>query len=257
MAPHKQTDIHSTAVFGKDVIVGGFTTIGAGARIGDQVEIGPNVHIAANTVIGDRCRIHHGASIGDEPQIQDFERDIQSSVEIGPGTVIREYVTIHRGGEEGSRTIIGQDCILMNCTHVAHDCKLGDHVVMANNALLAGHVTVEDRAFLSGLVGVHQFVRIGKHSMIGGLTKVSQDVLPYSLVDGNPARLISTNSVGLKRSNFKPKIRAAIKQAIKLLLQPDLNTSDAIEKIRDEIELHDEIEYLINFINSSTRGVTK
>ena len=145
----------------------------------------------------------------------------------------------------------------MNCTHVAHDCKLGDHVVMANNALLAGHVIVEDRAFISGLVGVHQFVRIGKHSMIGGLTGIAQDVLPYSLVVGNPARLISTNSVGLKRSHFKPKIRAAIKQAIKLLRQPDLNTSDAKEKISGEIELYDEIKYLIDFINNSTRGVTK
>ncbi len=257
MIPHKQTDIHSTAVLGKDVIVGGFTTIGAGVRIGDQVEIGPNVHIAANVVIGDRCRIHHGASIGDDPQIQGFERSIQSSVEIGPGTVIREYVTIHRGGQEGSCTVIGQDCMLMNCAHVAHDCKIGDYVVMVNNAGLAGHVTVEDQAFISGFVGVHQFVRIGKHSMIGGLTKIVQDVLPYSLVDGNPARLISTNSVGLKRSHFKPKIRAAIKQAIKLLRQPDLNTSDAKEKIRGEIELHDEIKYLIDFINNSTRGVTK
>ena len=257
MIAHKQTDIHSTAVLGKDVIVGGFATISAGVRIGDQVEIGPNVHIAANVVIGDRCQIHHGASIGDDPQIQGFERRIQSSVEIGPGTVIREYVTIHRGGEEGSRTLIGQDCMLMNCIHVAHDCKIGDYVMIASNTVLGGHVTVEERAFISGLVGVHQFVRIGRHSMIGGLTKIVQDVLPYSLVDGNPARLISTNSVGLKRSHFKPKIRAAIKQAIKLLRQPDFNTSDAIKNIRDEIELNDEIEYLIDFINNSTRGVTK
>jgi UDP-N-acetylglucosamine acyltransferase len=147
--------------------------------------------------------------------------------------------------------------MLMNYAHVAHDCVIGDHVMLVNNTTLGGHVTVEDRAFISGLVGVHQFVRIGRHCMIGGLTKIVQDVLPYSMVDGNPARLTSTNSVGLKRSHFKPKIRAAIKKAIKLIRQPDLNTSDAIKKIRDEIELHDEIEYLINFINNSTRGVTK
>jgi UDP-N-acetylglucosamine acyltransferase len=257
MTLHKLTDIHSTAVLGKDVIVEGFTSIGAGVRIGDNVAIGTNVHIAANTVIGDDCRIHHGASIGGDPQIQGFDRGIQSSVEIGSGTVIREYVTVHRGGEEGNRTVIGQNCMLMNSTHVAHDCRLGDQVMMASNTLLAGHVSVEDQVFLSGLVGVHQFVRIGKHAMISGMTKIVQDVLPFSMVANNPVRLISTNSVGLKRSNIKPKVRAALKQAFKLICLPDLNTSEAVAKIRAEIELHDEIEYLINFINNSTRGVTK
>ncbi len=237
--------------------VGGFTTIGAGVRIGDRVKIGPNAHIEANTVIADDCQIYHGASIGGDPQIQGFNKSVKSSVEIGAGTIIREYVIIHRGGEEGSRTVIGQDCMLMNCSHVAHDCKLGDNVMIASNSVLAGHVILEDRAFISGLVGVHQFVRIGKYSMIGGLAKIVQDVLPFSLMDGNPARLIGTNSIGLKRNNFKPNIRAAIKKAIKLFLQPELNTNDAIKEIRGEIEMHDEIEYLIDFVKNSSRGVTK
>lgn len=256
MTIHRQTDIHPTADLGKDVSVAAFTTIGRNAKIGEGVEIGSNVLIAANTEIEDHCRIYHGACIGEEPQILNFE-DVHSSVKIGSRTIIREYVTIHRGGKENAQTVIGHDCMLMNYVHVAHDCAIGDHVIIVNNTGLSGHVVVEERAFISGLVGVHQFVRIGKHSMVGGMAGIGQDVLPFSLVEGKPARLISTNSIGLKRSNFKPGVRAAIKNAMKIVRQNDLNTSDAVNKIKAEIEMLDEIRYLINFIDNSSRGITK
>jgi UDP-N-acetylglucosamine acyltransferase len=253
---HKQTDIHPTARLGQGASVAAFTTIGPNVQIGDQVEIGPGVFIGEGTVIGDRCRIYHGASVGGDPQIMNF-KDVPSGVEIGPGTTIREYVTIHRGGKENSKTVIGQDCMLMNYVHIAHDCDIGNQVIIVNNTGLSGHVIVEERAFISGLVGVHQFVRIGKNAMVGGMAGIGQDVLPFSMVEGKPARLISTNAIGLKRSNLKPEVRAALKKAIKIIRLPELNTGDAIKRIQEEIEMLDEIRYLIHFIENSSRGITK
>ena len=134
---------------------------------------------------------------------------------------------------------------------------MGEQVVIVNGTGLSGHVIVEDQAFISGLVGIHQFVRIGRNAMVGGMAGVNQDVLPFSIVEGTPARLLSVNAVGLKRANFKPPIRAAIKKAFKIISSPDLNTSQALKKISSEIEMYDEINYLLNFIKNSTRGVTK
>ena len=141
--------------------------------------------------------------------------------------------------------------------HIAHDCKIGNQVIIVNGTGLSGHVTVEDQAFISGLVGIHQFVRIGRNSMVGGMAGVNKDVLPYSTVEGTPARLLSLNAVGLKRANFKPNVRAAIKKALKIISLPELNTSQSMEKITSEIEMHEEIIYLLDFIKNSTRGVTK
>lgn len=254
MAIHANTEIHPSAVLGNNVTVGPFTSIGPNVRIGDDTEIGANVVISGEAVIGKSCRIFHGASIGGEPQIFQF-KDRPSSVEIGDRTVIREYVTIHRSGKENEKTLVGSDCLLMAYSHVAHDCRIGDNVVVVNYAGISGHVVVEDCAFISGLVGVHQFVRIGRYAMVGGMSGVNQDVLPFSLVTGNPAQLRDINAVGLRRKNIKPNVRSAIRQALKLVMAQ--NTSQAIESIEKEIELFDEIRYLVNFIKESDRGITK
>lgn len=236
--------------------MGPFTTIGSEARIGEGTLVGPNVLIEAGTVIGRNCKIFHGASLGGEPQILNFE-NVPASLEIGDKTVIREYATIHRSGFENGVTRVGNGCLLMAYSHVGHDCEIGNEVVIVNSTSLSGHVIVEDKAFISGLVGVHQFVRIGQYAMVGGMARINQDILPFSTVEGNPAQLYSANSVGLKRANFKPDVRAAIKKALKLIAQPELNTNQAVEKITAEIEMFDEIQYLINFIKNSSRGVTK
>ncbi len=256
MTVHPNTEIHSSAILGNNVTVAPFSTIGPDVRIGDNTEIGPNVLITGGAVIGKDCRIFHGASMGGDPQILGF-KDIPSSVEVGDRTVVREYVTIHRSGNENEKTRVGADCMLMAYSHVAHDCQIGNNVVVVNYAGISGHVIVEDSAFIAGHVGIHQFVRIGKYAMVGGMAGVSKDVLPFSLVTGNPARLMETNTVGLKRSNFKPKIRSAIKNAFKFIHQSDLNTSQAVDKIEKEIEMFDEIRYLIDFIKDSSRGITK
>lgn len=256
MTIHNSAQIDSSVILGKNVSIGPYSILESNVTVGDHTEIGSHVLICANTVIGSGCRIFHGAAIGGEPQIVSF-KDVSSSVEIGDGTVIREYVTIHRGAKESQKTKIGKHCLLMNYVHIAHDCEVGDHVIIVNYTGLSGHVLVEDHAFVSGQVGVHQFVRIGKFAMVGGRAAISQDILPFSLVEGAPARLLSTNSIGLRRKNFKPPVRAALKKALKFLQDPELNTSQAIEKIEAEIEMWDEIRYLIHFIKQSERGITK
>jgi len=253
---HSSAVIHSDAELAQGVEVGPFTTIGSKARIGEGTTIGPNVLIEAGTIIGKNCRIFHGASLGGEPQILNF-KDVPAPLEIGDGTVIREYVTVHRSGFENGVTRVGNGCLLMAYSHVGHDCEIGNEVVIVNSTALSGHVIVEDKAFISGLVGIHQFVRIGRNAMVGGMARVVQDVLPFSTVEGNPARLYSTNAIGLKRANFKPDVRSAIKKALKLVVQPELNTNQAVEKITTEIEMFDEVQYLVDFIKNSSRGVTK
>jgi UDP-N-acetylglucosamine acyltransferase len=253
---HNSAQIDSSVVLGKKVSIGPYSILGPNVTVGDNTDIGSHVLICANTVIGSGCRLFHGAAIGGEPQIANFA-DVTSSVEIGDGTVIREYVTIHRGAKESQKTKIGKHCLLMNYVHIAHDCEIGDHVVIVNYTGLSGHVLVGDHAFISGQVGVHQFVRIGKFAMVGGKAAVSQDILPFSLVEGAPARLVSINAIGLRRKNFKPPVRSALKKALKILMDSELNTSQAIEKIEEEIEMRDEMLYLINFIKQSARGITK
>ena len=260
--PFLTLSIHPSAIIdpdselGKEVTVGPFSIIGPNVNIGKGTVIGSHVVIEANTKIGKNCKIFHGASIGGEPQIMNF-KDVYSSVEIDDNTVIREYATIHRSGFKDGVTRVGKNCLLMAYSHLGHDCELGNQVVIVNGTGLSGHVIVENQAFISGLVGIHQFVRIGRNAMVGGMAGVNQDVLPFSTVEGTPARLLSVNTIGLKRANFKPNVRAAIKKAFKIISSTDLNTTQAIEKISSEVEIFDEINYLLNFISNSSRGVTK
>lgn len=248
--------VHPDAELDDSVSVGPFTVIEEGVKIGAGTRIGPNVLIGKNTRIGENCQVFHGASIGGDPQIAGF-KDVPSLVEIGEETVIREYVTIHRSMYENKATRIGHHCLLMAYAHIGHDCQIGNHAVIVNQTGLSGHVEVGDHAFISGMVGIHQFVRIGAHCMVGGFSGLRQDVLPYCMVEGVPARLISTNSVGLRRRSFSPGARTALKKAFKIIKEPDLNTTQAVERIRAEIENTDEIRYLTEFIENTSRGIIK
>lgn len=255
MTISKNATIDPSAVLGDNVSVGPYTTIGPEVEIGEGTVVGPSAVIEKGTVIGKNCRIYNGASLGGDPQILGFE-DVPSSVRIGDGTTIREFVTVHRSGKENGVTTVGDHCMLMNYAHVAHDCEIGNHVIVVNSTGLSGHVVVEDHAFVSGMVAVHQYVRIGTQSMIQGLSPIGQDVLPYSLVGDIPVRLIGLNSVGLRRRKVAPPVRTAIKSAFKILKESELNTAQAVEKIESEIELLEEIRYLIDFIKNSKRGFT-
>ena len=256
MPINSNTAIDPSAKIGKEVRIGPFSTVGPRVEIGDRTEIGPNVHIEEGTVVGADCRIFHGASIGGDPQIAGV-RDIISSVEIGDKTTIREFVTIHRSAKENEKTTVGRGCLLMAYAHVAHDCVIGDDVVLVNATSLSGHIVVEDRVFISGMIGAHQFVRFGKLSMTGGMSRIVKDILPFSTVEGNPARLIGTNAIGLKRAGIAPATRSALKKSISLIMHDQLNTTQAIKRIEEEIEMSDEIRYLINFVNQSDRGIIR
>jgi UDP-N-acetylglucosamine acyltransferase len=256
VAIHSNSEIHSSAKLGKDVRVGPFSTIEPGVQIGDRTEIGPNVHIKADTVVGADCRIFHGASIGGDPQIEGAH-NIISTVEIGDQTTVREFVTIHRSANENEKTTVGKGCLIMAYAHIAHDCVIGDEVVLVNATSLSGHIIVEERAFISGMIGAHQFVRFGKLSMTGGMSRIVKDILPFSTVEGNPARLIGTNAIGLKRAGMAPAVRSGLKKAISFIMHDELNITQAIKKIEKEIEMLDEVRYLVNFVNQSNRGIIR
>jgi UDP-N-acetylglucosamine acyltransferase len=252
--------IHPTALVSPDarlgvgVEVGPFAIIGDGCEVGDGCVIAPratlerNVHLAANVHVG------IGSVLGGDPQDLKF-RGEYTTVEVGDGTTIREYVTINRGTAQSQRTIVGSNCFLMAYVHLAHDCHLGDGVMISTATQLAGHVTVEDRAILSGLTAVHQFVKIGAHGFIGGASRVAKDIPPYLKAVGNPVRLYGLNSVGLQRSNFDPALIRELKRAYRLFFRSELNVSQALERAQSELEMYPEVKHFIEFVDNSQRGV--
>ena len=227
------------------------------AVIENHVEIGPDCEIGAYAVVkqytrlGARNRIFEHAVIGGEPQDVKFRRET-SYLEIGDDNIIREYCTFHRANGEGETTRIGSRNFFMVGVHVAHNCEIGDDNIFANEVALAGHITIEDHVFLSNNVGAHQFVRMGRYAMIGGKSKIVQDVLPFFITDGNPSRLRGVNSVGLRRGGFSEEERRALKEAYMLLFRSTMPIQDALRELE---QVDDEnVAHLVGFIRSSKRG---
>lgn len=248
--------IARSAIIGEGVEIGPYAIVGEGVRIGDHVRIGPFVVLESRVEIGPHCIIGPHAVIGAPPQ--DFSyRGEDSAVIIGERTTIREFVTIHRATGEGKVTQIGKECLIMAYCHIAHNCLVGNGVVMANGAMLCGYVTVEDWATLSGLSGIHQFVRIGRLCMIGGMSKVVMDVPPYTLADGHPARIYGLNKVGMKRRGFSVETRETIKKIYKFLTCSGLPLRRAIAELPklgyDAIL----VEEIVTFFTQSKRGITR
>ena len=254
---HETAVVHPNAKIGKEVKIGPYAVIGEHVEIGDGTEVGPHAVIRGWTKIGENNKIFNSASVGQEPQDLKFNGE-KSFLEIGDNNTIREFATIHRGTEEGgSLTKIGNNNLLMAYTHVAHDCKLGNDIVMSNSVNLAGHVEVEDSVVFGGMVGVHQFVRIGQMAMVGGDSKVVKDVPPYILVDGHPASTNGINAVGLRRNDVDPKVRKKIKEAYRILYRSNLSTSDAIEKMDQELDNSKMIEHFLRFLRNAQRGICR
>jgi UDP-N-acetylglucosamine acyltransferase len=238
------TRIHPTAI------------VEDGAVIGDDVEIGPHAVIFRHAAIGPRCRIHTGAVIGDVPQDLAF-KSVESFVTIGADCVIREHVTIHRGTKEGTKTVVGEGCFLMAHSHLGHNVQLGRRVILANGVLLAGYVAIGDSAFLSGNAVVHQFVRIGRLAMLGGLTAAAKDVPPFCTT--RPAMLsvvTALNVIGMRRAGMTPAERADAKEAFRLLYRANLNVTQALEAIRGRFQSGPAIE-MCDFIATSKRGICR
>lgn len=253
---HETAVIHPGARIGKDVEIGPYVVIGENVLIDDGTKIGAHVVIDGWTSIGKNCVIYPSASIGAEPQDLKF-RGEKSYVFVGDNTKIREFATINRATGEGEETRVGTDCLMMAYTHVAHNCTVGNHVVMSNAATLAGHVIVEDRAVIGGLAGVHQFVKIGRNAMIGGASKVVQDVPPYVIVDGHPARVSGLNNVGMSRSGISPEVRRNLKKAYKILYRSSLSLDQAIAVMEQELESCPEVEHFLRFLRNAERGICR
>ena len=230
------------------------------AIIEDNVEIGPDCEIGAFAVIkrftkiGARNRIFEHAVVGGEPQDVKFHSE-QSYLEIGDDNLIREFCTLHRASGEGETTRIGSRNFFMVGCHVAHNCVIGNDNIFANEVALAGHIVVDDHVFISNNVGAHQFVRFGRHAMVGGKSKIVQDVLPFFTTDGNPPRLRGLNSVGLRRAGFSETARRALKDAYRMLFRSGIPIEEALKKLE---QIDDEnVSHLIAFIRASKRGFTR
>ena len=238
-------------------MIGPYAVIGSGVTLGDRVRIDGHCVIEGRTRIGDETHIFPFVSIGLPPQDLKFAGE-ETETEIGRRTRIREFVTVHRGTKGGGGlTRIGDDCFLMAQAHVAHDCLIGDHVIMANAATLAGHVTIDDGANVGAYSGVHQFCRVGREAYVGGYSVVVKDALPFALTVGNHAKCYGLNKVGVRRRGYSRETIDALHHAFHLLLSARLNTTQAIDRIRSEINNTPEVDQLVHFIETSKRGVVK
>jgi UDP-N-acetylglucosamine acyltransferase len=255
---HKLAIVHEKAKLGKDVTVGPFSIIGENVTIGAGSKIGSHVIIDGWTETGENCQFFTGAIIGTIPQDLKFAGE-KTILKIGNYSTFREYVTVNRGtGLGGGQTIIGDKCLLMAYTHIAHDCIIGNNVIFGNAATLGGHIEVGNFAIIGGLTGIHQFVRIGAYSIIGGCSAVNQDIIPYARAAGNrPNRLYGLNLIGLKRHKFSSETIRDLEKAYRILFRSNLNITQAIQKIEEEIRDCGEVTQIINFIKDSKRGICK
>lgn len=253
---HPTAIIHPDAELGEGVEVGPYSIVAGTVKVGDRTCIGPRVTIEGYTSLGEDCQIFTGAVIGSITQDRKYEGGT-SFLRIGNRNRIREYVTINPGTKEGTETLIGDDNLIMAYAHVAHDCMIGNHITLANQATLAGHVLIEDRAIVGGLSAVHQFVRIGTLAIVGGCSKVVQDVPPFMMADGHPAKVCGLNSVGLDRADLPKEEKALLKKAFKILFRSGLSVKNAAAKIQEEIPTTPSIENLLQFLKGSERGISR
>jgi UDP-N-acetylglucosamine acyltransferase len=254
---HKTALVSPDASIGEDCYIGPFSVIGQNVKLGNRVRVDSHAVIDGRTTIGDDSHLFPFVSIGLAPQDLKYGGEDTETV-IGSRNQIREFVTIHRGTEGGGgRTVIGDDNLLMAQAHVAHDCTIGDNVIMANAATLAGHVVIGDRANVGAYSGVHQFCRVGPEAFIGGYSVVVKDAMPFAIIQGNHARCFGLNRVGMRRRGYPRETIDKLNHAFHLLLAAKLNTTQALERIRAEITDCKEVDILVEFIESSKRGVVK
>jgi UDP-N-acetylglucosamine acyltransferase len=255
-AIHPGAFVDPRAEIGAGVEIGPGAVIGQHARIGDGTVVGSHALITGWTRVGERCRLHQGAVLGSPPQDLKYPGE-PSYLEVGDETEIREYATLNLATEPGAVTRVGSHCLLMAYSHVAHNCHIGDRVVVANVVQFAGYVTVEDWAIVGGASVVHQFVRIGAHCMVGGGTRISQDVAPYIKVAGSPPRLSGINSVGLGRRGIAPDTITALDQCYRLLFRDGRTVPAAVAAMREGYPGLAEVEHLARFAETSLRGLTR
>ncbi len=255
--------IHPTAIVSKKAKIADSVSIGPYSCVSDNVSIGAGTVIGAHcvidghTTIGANCEIFTGAVLGSKPQDLKFKAGSTTYLKIGDSNVIREYCTFNPGTDEGSSTVVGDNNLFMAYSHVAHDCLVGSGCVLANNGTLAGHVTIEDKVIIGGLAAVHQFVTVGTLAIIGGCSKAAQDIPPFTMVDGHPARVYTLNLTGLRRNKITPDSIRKLRHAFSLLFNSGLTISRAVEKLEKELRPEGEVKYLVEFVRRSQRGVAR
>ena len=253
---HQTAIIHPKAKIGPQCEIGPYCVIGEHVTLGDGCKLHSHVVIDGHTKLGRENEIFPFASIGLKTQDLKWKGGV-TRTEIGDGNTFREYVTIHSATGDGEVTRVGSHNSILAYCHIAHNVTLGDHVIMSNVATLGGHVTVEDQAVIGGLAAVHQFCRIGKMSMIGGCSKILQDVPPFMIADGNPAETRTINKIGMERNGVSEEAQNALRHAYKILFREGLTVPNALAKIERELPLLPEIQHLVNFVRTSERGISK
>jgi UDP-N-acetylglucosamine acyltransferase len=248
--------ISPNAALGKNVSVGHFSIIEDGVTLKDNVQIYNNAIIHKGTTLEKGVRVFHSAVIGSEPHDLKFHGEV-TTVEIGEGTIVREFATISRGTDARGKTVIGKNCYLMAYVHIPHDSLIGDNVILSNAVNMGGHVIIDDWAIVGGLVGIHQFVHIGAHSFIGFSSRVTQDVPPFILAAGEPLNYKGLNIVGLKRRGFTEEQIHRIKQTYTYVYGTQYNISDAIKAVKESIPQTEEVKSIITFVEQSERGIIR
>ncbi len=252
---HNTAIIHPKAKISDTASIGAYSVIREGVTLLDDVKIGSFCVVEGNTTIGKNCELFSGAVIGSIPQDRKYKIEEKTFLEIGENNIFREYITVNPGTGIDGKTVIGDNNLFMAYSHVAHDCVIGNDCTLANSGTLAGHVTLEDHVVIGGLSAVHQFVRLGKLSIVGGCSKVVQDIPPFSICDGHPSRVYGLNSVGLKRAKFSFEQVSILKKAFKILFFSDIIKAHAIEEIEKQLSSCDELDHLIHFVKTSERGL--
>jgi UDP-N-acetylglucosamine acyltransferase len=254
---HPSAIVDPRAQLGAGVRVGAYCVIGADVVLEAGVEIGHHVVLEGRVTLGPRVKVGHGSVLGGAPQDLKYREGTPSGVRIGEGTVIREYVTVHRSTRPEGWTEIGRDCLVMGLSHVAHDCRLGDGVIVINYAGITGHCEIGDRATIGGLTGLVPFTRVGTHAYVGGMAKLTADVPPYVMVEGQPATARAINVIGLRRAGMAAADRRALQDAFRILYRSGLAPARAVERIREEIPATEPVVRLLDFVRGSRHGIVK
>ena len=253
---HPTAIVHPDAKLATNCIIGPYCIIGEHVELGDGCKLHPHVVIDGHTKLGVANEVFPFASLGLKTQDLKWTGGM-TRVEIGDHNTFREGVTIHSATEDGGVTRIGSHNNLLAYAHIAHDCVLGDNIVMSNVASLAGHVIVEDHAIIGGLTAVHQFCRVGRLAMVGGCSRVLQDIPPFMLAEGSPAASRTINKVGMERSGISEEAQTALRQAYKIIYREGLTTSNALAQVEKELPALPEVQQLVNFIRTSERGIAR
>ena len=253
---HSTAIVHPKAKVASSCAVGPYCVIGEHVTLGEDCKLHSHVVIDGHTTLGRANQIFPFASLGLQTQDLKWKGGL-TRTEIGDGNTFREYVTVHSATGDGETTRVGSHNHILAYCHIAHNCQVGDHVIMSNVATLGGHVTVDDHAIIGGLVAVHQFCRVGRFAMIGGCSRIVQDVAPFMIIEGNPAQARTINKTGLERKGVSDAAQAALRRAYKILFREELSVPNALLKIETELPPLPEIQHLVQFIRASERGIIK